>query len=154
MVLESFAGKKIDLMSENDRCEQRLHHIGFVVHEIQTGIVGFTKTLGVSWTAEIFHDPLQKVRVTFLQGACLTDPQLELIEPAAEDSPVTRFLQKGGGLHHLCYEVAELDAHLARLRSLGAIIVKPPLPAVAFDNRRIGWVFTKQKLLVELLEVS
>lgn len=139
-------------MIEGSSNESRLHHIGFVVREIKTEIAGFVKSVEGSWDSQIFHDPLQKVRVTFLRGASPTDALIELIEPAADDSPVTKFLQKGGGLHHLCYEVADLDAHLAKVRSLGAVVVKPALPAVAFDNRRIGWVFTKQKLLIEFLE--
>jgi methylmalonyl-CoA/ethylmalonyl-CoA epimerase len=130
----------------------RLHHIGFVVSEIQTVIEGFTRSLGAIWDAKIFHDPLQKVRVTFLQAAHPGDAQVELIEPAAADSPVLNFLNKGGGLHHLCYEVADLESHLGGLRKEGAIVVKPPLPAVAFENRRIAWVLTRQKLLLEFLE--
>jgi methylmalonyl-CoA/ethylmalonyl-CoA epimerase len=65
---------------------------------------------------------------------------------------VGQFLIRGGGLHHLCYEVAELDAHLEKMQARGGIIVKPPLPAVAFENRRIAWVVTRQKLLLEFLE--
>jgi methylmalonyl-CoA/ethylmalonyl-CoA epimerase len=130
----------------------RLHHVGFVVSEIQAVIQGFTRSLGASWDSRIFHDPLQKVRVTFLQVAQPGDAQVELVEPAAPDSPVLNFLNKGGGLHHLCYEVVDLEAHLRGLRKEGTILVKPPLPAVAFENRRIAWVLTKQKLLLEFLE--
>jgi methylmalonyl-CoA/ethylmalonyl-CoA epimerase len=80
------------------------------------------------------------------------DAQIELVEPAAPDSPVVNFLRKGGGLHHLCYEVSDLEAHLSRMRERGGMVVKRPLPAVAFENRRIAWVFTRQKLLLEFLE--
>ena len=41
------------------------------------------------------------------------DARVELVEPADEDSPVLRFLrEKGGGLHHACYEVADLENRL------------------------------------------
>ena len=130
----------------------RLHHVGFVVAAIQESIQGFVRSLAAQWDEKIFHDPLQKVRVTFLQTQNPSDAQVELIEPAAEDSPILSFLQKGGGLHHLCYEVENLDSELDEMRSRGLVVVRKPLPAVAFENRRIAWLSTKQKLLLEFLE--
>jgi methylmalonyl-CoA/ethylmalonyl-CoA epimerase len=129
----------------------RLHHVGFVVANIEQAMPGFLRSLGARWDEQIFHDPLQKVKVAFLTTR-VEDPQIELVEPAGEDSPVLRFLQKGGGLHHVCYEVADLEQQLAEFRSRGAVIAKRPKPAVAFGGRRIAWVITAEKLLVELLE--
>ena len=130
----------------------RLHHVGFVVAAIQGSIQGFVRSLAAQWDEKIFHDPLQKVRVTFLQTQNPGDAQVELVEPAAEDSPILNFLQKGGGLHHLCYEVTNLDSELDEMRSRGLVVVRKPLPAIAFENRRIAWLSTKQKLLLEFLE--
>ncbi|MGA2369645.1 MAG: VOC family protein [Candidatus Korobacteraceae bacterium] len=130
----------------------RLHHVGFVVANIQTAMPGFQRSLAAEWDGQIFHDPLQKVRVAFLTTRA-QDPAIELVEPAGDDSPVLRFFQeRGGGLHHVCYEVADLEEELAAFRSRGALIAKRPLPAVAFGGRRIAWVITSEKLLVELLE--
>lgn len=97
-------------------------------------------------------DPLQKVSVTFMTPATAAEPQIELIEPCGEDSPVRSFLSKGGGLHHLCYEVPSLEAQLELSRSQGAKLVRMPMPAVAFGGRRIAWVYSKEKLLIEFLE--
>lgn len=87
-----------------------------------------------------------------MSSANRADPQIELIEPAGEDSPVRSFLSKGGGLHHLCYEVRNLEAQLELSRSQGGKLVRAPMPAVAFDGRRIAWVYAKEKLLIEFLE--
>jgi methylmalonyl-CoA/ethylmalonyl-CoA epimerase len=65
---------------------------------------------------------------------------------------VLAFLKRGGGLHHLCYEVDQLDAQLERSRASGGLIVRLPIPAVAFGGRRIAWFYTKEKLLIEYLE--
>jgi len=130
----------------------RLHHIGFVVANIETAMPEFLRSLAAEWDGQVFHDPLQKVRVAFLATRA-QDPLIELVEPAGDDSPVSRFLQeRGGGLHHVCYEVAHLEEELIAFRSRGASIAKRPLPAVAFGGRRIAWVITSEKLLVELLE--
>ncbi len=132
--------------------EVQLHHVGFAIRSIENEIAAFRSSILASWDGKIFHDPLQKVRVTFLQTPSPTDAMVELVEPAAEDSPVGQFLKRGGGLHHICYEVRDLGAHLEKMQAGGGIIVKPPLPAVAFENRRIAWVVTRQKLLLEFLE--
>jgi methylmalonyl-CoA/ethylmalonyl-CoA epimerase len=134
--------------------QSRLHHVGFVVSSIEVGIEGFKQSLGAGWNGLIFHDPIQKVRVTFIQTQGASDASIELVEPAAEDSPVTNFLRKGGGLHHLCYEVSDLDEQLKEMRGQNGLIVKKPAPAVAFSGRRIAWVLTAQKLLLEFLEAQ
>ena len=75
------------------------------------------------------------------------------MEPVGDRSPVLKFLrEKGGGLHHFCYVTNDLEADLKGFRSRQAILVRNPVPAVAFDGRRIAWVLTREKLLVELLE--
>lgn len=128
------------------------HHVGFVVASIQDSVQGFAASLGATWDGEIIHDPNQLVRVTFLRGKHAADPLLELVEPAGEKSPVLSFLQRGGGLHHICYQVDNLEEQLRRSRAAGGLITRPPLPAVAFGGRRIAWVYTKNKLLIEYLE--
>ena len=70
----------------------------------------------------------------------------------SEASPVSNFLKKGGGLHHVCYEIDDLESGLREARGAGLVIVADPAPAVAFDGRRIAWVCSKKRLLVELLE--
>jgi methylmalonyl-CoA/ethylmalonyl-CoA epimerase len=67
---------------------------------------------------------------------------------------VQNFLKRGGGLHHLCYEVDSLSAQLQLSRSLGGLVVRQPCPAVAFGGRQIAWVYTADKLLTEYLERS
>lgn len=128
------------------------HHIGFVVGSIQDSVDGFLQSLQATWNGVIFHDPNQVVRVTFLSSKQAGNPVVELVEPAGEKSPVIPFLKRGGGLHHLCYEVDDLEEQLRMSREQRGLVVRSPLPAVAFEGRRIAWVYTKNKLLVEYLE--
>ncbi|HKE28841.1 MAG TPA: VOC family protein [Bryobacteraceae bacterium] len=130
----------------------KFHHIGYVVPSIAATLEGFIRSLGAQWDGCVFEDPHQKVKVTFL-ATRPGDPQIELVEPAGGDSPVLRFLrEKGGGLHHACYEVEDLERSMGEFKSRGALIARRPKPAVAFEGRRIAWVLTAEKLLVELLE--
>lgn len=129
-----------------------LHHIGYVVPSIAAAGARFAKSLRAVWDERIIHDPLQKVFVSFLTQGNELAPQIELVEPGGEDSPVMEFLKRGGGLHHLCFEVDDLDLHIQQMRASRSMLARAPLPAVAFDGRRIGWMLTPDRLLVEYLE--
>jgi methylmalonyl-CoA/ethylmalonyl-CoA epimerase len=130
----------------------KMHHVGFVVKSIQDCGQAFAVAVGAIWDGNIVFDPIQNVKVTFFEGRSQIDPLIELVEPGGEGSPVTRFLERGGGLHHLCYEVNDLEGHLEFCRAVGNTIIRPPVPAVAFGGRRIAWAVTRKKLLMEFLE--
>ena len=129
-----------------------MHHIGIVLASIDAEISSYEKTLNLRVMNGPFIDPLQEAKVIFLSRRQASEPAIELVEPTSETSPVASFLKRGGGMHHVCYVATDLEFELARLRALGALIVRPPVPAVAFQGRRIAWVYTRQRLLVELLE--
>jgi methylmalonyl-CoA epimerase len=127
-----------------------LHHIGFVVADIVQAAPAFARSFAAAWDGCVYQDPHQNVKVTFLSAG---DSRIELVEPAGEDSPVLRFLrEKGGGLHHACYEVADLEGTMREMKARGCLIARRPRPATAFGGRRIAWMLTAEKLLVELLE--
>jgi len=128
------------------------HHIGFVVKAIKHSAPEFSASLMAEWDGAIVADPLQSVSVAFLYPRSPGMAVVELVEPLGSESPVSRFLAKGGGLHHLCYEVDSLDKQLEWCRTAGDWIVREPVPAVAFNQRRIAWVYTRQHLLLEFLE--
>ncbi|HXM62351.1 MAG TPA: VOC family protein [Terriglobales bacterium] len=130
-----------------------LHHLGFVVSSISAAAEDFAVSISARWDAEIIFDPIQRVRVSFFYPADTRNPVFELVEPASEGSPVSNFLKKkGGGLHHVCYEIDDLESGLREARGAGLVVMAEPASAVAFDGRRIAWVCSKKRLLVELLE--
>ena len=129
----------------------RLHHIGVVVRDLDAHIARMAELLGAEVIGSAVDDPLQQVRVAFVSTG--TDVTIELIEPANEDSPVSRFLNSGGGLNHLCYAVENLDATLEDLRRKGCLVASPPKPAAAFSGRRVAFLYTRDRELMELVEV-
>jgi methylmalonyl-CoA/ethylmalonyl-CoA epimerase len=131
-----------------------LHHIGYVVASIADAAPQFQKSLNVEWNGLVIHDPAQMVRVTFLPAHAPGGVTLELVEPAGPRSPVTKFLAAGGGLHHVCYEVADLASQMALSKAAGDVMVRVPMRAQAFQGRRICWFITPARLLVEYLEKS
>jgi methylmalonyl-CoA/ethylmalonyl-CoA epimerase len=129
-----------------------LHHVGFVVAAIADAGPELAKAIGIAWNGEIIHDPLQSAQVAFLRGRASPSAALELVQPDGPESALHKFLAKGGGLHHVCYEVDSLEEQLRQSRAAGCLVVQSPTPAIAFGGRKIAWVYTPQKLLVEYLE--
>lgn len=128
----------------------RLHHIGWVVRNLEDTAGRMKDLLGLDPIGSPITDPLQGVRLLFLSTGANSD--IELIEPLDQTSPVSTFLARGGGLHHLCYEVDDLDSSLAEMRKKGCAITSPPKPAVAFEGRRVSFLVTRERDVIELLE--
>jgi methylmalonyl-CoA/ethylmalonyl-CoA epimerase len=129
----------------------RLHHIGHLVREIPAAADEFVKRFGYVIESSIIEDPVQTACVQFLRQPD-ADHWLELITPMGADSKLSKALTRGGGLHHLCYEVRELDQACEKLRTDGLLALGSPQPAAAFSGRRIVWFMDRTKLLVELVE--
>jgi methylmalonyl-CoA/ethylmalonyl-CoA epimerase len=127
-----------------------LHHIAIVVPSIAEARKLYEGVLGLSaGEPEYVADQEVNVLVTYA-GA----QRIELVEPAAPDSPVTRFLEKtGGGLHHVAYRVDDVAAAIAALKSAGVrMIDESPRPGA--HNTRIAFVHPKATggVLSELVE--
>ncbi|MFO0827689.1 MAG: VOC family protein [Phycisphaerales bacterium] len=129
-----------------------VHHLGVAVADIEKALPFYAETLGYRLFDGPHVDPIQRVRVAFLRREGTTDPVIELIAPAADDSPVNNYLRKEVGAYHMCYEVIGMEATIAALRQRGCVLVSPPNPAVAFQGRRIAWLFTPTRQLIEVLE--
>jgi len=130
----------------------RFHHAGYVVASIEETAPSFARGLGLAWDGAVIHDPLQMVRVTFLPANLSGEATIELVEPAGPRSPVRKFAEAGGGLHHFCYEVDELTTQIAASQAAGGTLVRIALPAAAFGGRKIAWIRTAEGALVEYLE--
>jgi len=137
---------------ESRMSEPTLHHLGFVVASIADSAERFTRSIRGAWDGRIIHDPFQTVHAAFLQQPSPAEALIELLQPDGPQSRVAAFLKRGGGLHHLCYEVDALDEQLEYSRSEGAVVTQKPVAAPAFDGRRVAWVYTRDKLLLEYLE--
>jgi methylmalonyl-CoA/ethylmalonyl-CoA epimerase len=95
--------------------------------------------------------PGQKVRVAFLP---VGESNVELLEPTSPDSPVAKFLEKrGGGVHHLCFAVEDLEGALADLSGRGfRLIHTAPVPGAG--GKRVAFLHPEAGggVLIELSE--
>jgi methylmalonyl-CoA epimerase len=129
----------------------RLHHVAYVTRNVDQKAAQLAALLGFRKAGAAVIDTVQGVRIQFMETG--DSGLLELLEPHGEKSPVQRHLDKGGGLYHLCFEVDDLDGTLRRLRDTGeAVVVREPVPAPAIDNRRVAFVVTASRDLIEFVE--
>lgn len=80
-------------------------------------------------------------------------PRIELIEPAAVDSPIRDILRRGSKFYHIAYEVAHLHEAINSFEKLRYIQIGPAAPAAAFNLRRIVFMSSETGTLVELIEL-
>ena len=130
----------------------KLHHVGIVVEDIESGIQRYKAMFGFVPVTEVVDDPVQKVSVVLLSGPEADSVPVELIAPLADDSPVSKILKGNVRLYHLCFSVEDIEKELRNFRSHGAIIISGPVPAELFEGKRIAFVYTPDKYVVELLE--
>jgi methylmalonyl-CoA/ethylmalonyl-CoA epimerase len=131
----------------------RLHHVAYVTPNVDRKAAQLASLLGFRMAGEPVVDTVQGVRIQFMELG--NGGLLELLEPHGAKSPVQRHLDKGGGLYHLCFEVDDLDGTLQRLRDTGeAVVVCEPVPAPAIDNRRVAFVVTTDRDLIEFVEAA
>jgi methylmalonyl-CoA/ethylmalonyl-CoA epimerase len=133
----------------------KLLHIGVAVPSLGPAAESLARLFEYKLVSGPFDDPIQKVSVEFLAQSAEDTAEIELIAPTAEDSPIRSMLAKdGGGAYHLCFETSDIEAALAHAKAIGCIIVSPPVPAVAFQGRRIAWIYTRSRQLFELVEAK
>jgi methylmalonyl-CoA/ethylmalonyl-CoA epimerase len=130
------------------------HHLGVAVENFEQAVAFYTQTLGFDVLSGPFDDPIQKVKLCFLGSAANSASLVEIICPLLLDSPVNGYLSKGIGAYHVCYEVPSLEEALVELRNKGCLVIREPVPAVAFAGRMIAWCFTPTRQLIELLEAQ
>ena len=129
-----------------------IDHVGVVVASLEEAARYYTTLFGLRAVGERVVDPLQDVELQFLEddgGA-----RVELIRPLNAGSPAARALKHGGGLNHICYRVANLESSVQALVAHDAKVVREPLPAVAFNGRRVAFLYTRQRELVEFVEAE
>ena len=131
---------------------RRIDHVAIIVRNIEQALVFYRDALGIT-PSEIKEVPTEQVRIAFLPMGGPGGSELELIEPVTPNSSLTRFLEKRGeGLHHICLEVADIDAALAEMQEKGVPVLDKQ-PRIAAAGRAI---FLHPKgtngVLLELLE--
>ena len=130
---------------------KRLHHVGVATASIEDALEFYREMLGLELTDTIRMDD-RELKISFLKAG---DSEVELLEPTGSDTTVARFLERRGpGLHHVCFEVDDIQAAIDEFSARGAEFVDPePRPGavgqVAFILPEVG-----RGVLVELIQLD
>ena len=131
----------------------RVNHIAIAVPDLATAVASYRDMLGAAVTAPQTL-PEHGVTVVFVE---LPNTKVELLEPLGEGSPITAFLEKNpaGGMHHICYEVADILAARVRLVEGGARILGDGKPKTGAHGKPVLFLHPKDFFgtLIELEEV-
>ena len=128
----------------------RIDHIGIAVQSINDALQFFQDALGMKLDRVATEEGGQ-TKVAFLPvGAS----DVELVEPQDADSGLAKFLAKRGeGVHHICFEVDDIDAALARLKEKGAQLIDET-PRRNSQGMRYAFIHPKSAhgVLIELYQ--
>lgn len=126
----------------------RIAHVGVAVPDLESALAFYRDVLGLR------PHPPEEADGAAIVSLPFGDSEVELLAPLRPDSPIARFLERRGpGIHHLCYQVADLDAALAACRSAGYRLVDE-VPRTGAGGRRIAFIHPKATagILLELTE--
>ena len=126
----------------------RLEHIGIAVKDLSNSIPLFEKLLNTACykTEEVAGE---KVKTAFFKQA---ENKIELLESIAPDGVIGKFIEKRGeGLHHMAFEVQDIYAEMARLKSEGFVLLNEE-PKEGADNKLVCFLHpaSTNSVLIEL----
>jgi methylmalonyl-CoA/ethylmalonyl-CoA epimerase len=129
---------------------KKIEHLGIAVSSIDQTVKTFETLLGSACykTEEVQSEG---VKTAFLM---IGESKIELLEATNPESPIARFLEKKGrGIHHIAFEVDDIDAELARLTAEGFQLIHQS-PKEGADNKRIAFLHpsSTEGVLIELCQ--
>lgn len=131
---------------------KKINHIAIAVNNLEEAAHFYQNILGLNLSG-VETVEAQKTRVGFFN---IGESNIELVQPSAPDSPLTKFLEtKGPGIHHICFEVDDIEKEIQAYLSKGAKMVdQTPRPGA--HNSRVALVHPKSAngVLIELVELA
>ena len=130
----------------------RLDHVAVAVRSVDAAADRLCKLLGYTPRTEKVTNTRQQVNVLFLCKPGSLD--IKLIEPSTEESPLWKFVKTGGGLHHLCFRVPDVQSACEEMAANGVRVIAPPQPGEAFDDQLIAFLYLGLGLNVEVIDTD
>lgn len=128
----------------------KIAHLGIAVKDLEAAKSFYQDVLGLACAGEEVV-PSQKVKTAFIP---VGEVNIELLESTDPDGPIAKAIEKRGeGVHHVAYEVADIEAALAAMKAKGVRLVDEQ-PREGAHGAKIAFVHPKASLgvLVELCE--
>ena len=119
----------------------RLNHVAIAVRNLAAAARLYRDTLGAH-VSDPLDQPEHGVRIVFIE---LLNTKIELIAPLGANSPIAKFLERNpdGGIHHVCYEVDDMDAACEALRRTGARVLGDGKPKLGAHGKPVLFLHPK-----------
>jgi methylmalonyl-CoA/ethylmalonyl-CoA epimerase len=119
----------------------RLNHVAIAVPDARAAAAQYRDTLGAT-VSDLVAQPDHGVSTVFIE---LPNTKIELLEPLGDASPIAKFLEKNadGGIHHVCYEVADIHAARDKLVAMGARILGDGEPKIGAHGKPVLFLHPK-----------
>jgi methylmalonyl-CoA/ethylmalonyl-CoA epimerase len=130
---------------------KKINHVAIAIPDVEASLGFWQDALGLK-VDHIEEVPSQKSQVVFLP---VGESEVELVKPTSEDTGVAKFLaEKGGGMHHLCFEVDDIAGMMADLKLKGVRLINETPQEL--PGRKMAFIHPKSTggVLVELYEVT
>lgn len=128
----------------------RLKHVAIAVPDLAAASAQYRSVLGAE-VSEPLEQPEHGVTVVFVS---LPNTKIELLHPLGAESPIEKFLERNpaGGIHHICYEVDDIQAARDRLQQEGARVLGDDEPKIGAHGKPVLFLHPKDfcGTLVEL----
>ena len=128
----------------------RLNHVAIAVNDLNAGMALYRDLLGAKVSQPV-PQPDHGVTTVFIE---LPNTRVELIAPLGDRSPISGFLERNpfGGIHHVCYEVADVRAAALALTARGARVLGDGEPKIGAHGKPVVFIHPKDFLgtLIEL----
>lgn len=129
---------------------KKINHVAIAISDVDSSLTFWRDAMGLK-VDHIEDVPSQKASVVFIP---VGESEVELVRPTSEDTGVAKFLaERGGGMHHLCFEVDDIIEMLAELKARSVRLINE-VPNV-LPGRKMAFIHPKSTggVLVELYEI-
>lgn len=129
---------------------RKIEHLGIAVKDLETANAIFTDLLGAEPYKEEAVESENVITSFFKVG----ETKIELLQATSEDSAIHSFIEKRGeGIHHIAFDVADIEAEIERLSGLGYTLIHKK-PKAGADGKIIAFLHPRStsRVLVELCQ--
>jgi methylmalonyl-CoA/ethylmalonyl-CoA epimerase len=128
----------------------KIEHIGIAVNDLDSAILIYEKLFGApSYKQEEVAS--EGVKTAFFKNG---PNKIELLEATNDESPIAKFIaKKGEGIHHIAFDVDDIEAEIFRLKNEGFIVLNE-VPKKGADNKLVAFLHPKSTngVLIELCQ--
>ena len=131
---------------------KKINHVAVATYNINKVVQDWLSLPNSKLISKPLKNRKQGVNCAFVQLS--NNLVIEILSPLGKKSPISKHLKRGGGVYHFCFDVDNIFNSIKLADNLGAKLISKPLNDIAFNNRKVSFLFHSDHGLFELLETK